>query len=69
VTHEKIVQLQPLPQLQPKVTVPESARALHPNFLHQHARHMGMVANLELRGKQLQLRAFALFIKAISSLL
>jgi hypothetical protein len=48
VTREKVVQLQPLPQLQPKITVAESARALYTNFFHQHARDMGIVGNLEL---------------------
>jgi hypothetical protein len=46
VTREKVVQLQPLPQLQPKITVAESARALYTNF--SPVRATGIVGNLEL---------------------
>src|ERR1700692_3666650 len=58
-----------LPQLQPKKTVTESARALDANLLHQHPGYVRIIRHFCFGGKQLQLIALSVLVEDLHGLL
>ncbi len=58
-----------LPQLQTKITVAKSARALHPNLFHRHPGYIGIIGHFCFRGEQLQLRALPVLVENLDRLL
>src|SRR5438067_9498074 len=64
---KETIQFEPLPQFQPQKARTELARSFQPYFVQQHPRYLRIVRRRRhMRGEQLQLLCFALFIEDLN---